>query len=201
VSVLDDKVVILYDPVEVINSGGSPYEFQNSAVMARGKEKQYAFDYVFDRHVSQESVFDKSVKFALDGVMEGFNATVFTYGATGAGKTYTMLGTDEQYGVMGLTFLELFRKIEEQKKNKDFKILMSYLEIYNENIRDLLMSNNDKVLELREDSMKGMVVSNLTEVIATSVEEVMTLLRIGNKNRTTEATNANETSSRSHAIL
>jgi kinesin family protein 18/19 len=64
---------------------------------------------------------------------------VFAYGATGAGKTHTMLGNDEQYGIMGLTFMELFKKIEEQKKNKEFKILMSYLEIYNENIRDLLI--------------------------------------------------------------
>ena len=78
---------------------------------------------------------------------------------------------------------------------------MSYLEIYNENIRDLLIQNTDKTLELREDVTRGIIVSNLTEVIATSVDEVMTLLRIGNKNRTTEATNANETSSRSHAIL
>ena len=79
------------------------------------------------------------MKFALDGVLDGFNATVFAYGATGAGKTYTMLGTDDIYGIMGLTFLELFRKIDEQKKNKEFKVLMSYLEIYNENIRDLLI--------------------------------------------------------------
>lgn len=156
---------------------------------------------MFGRHVSHDTVFDRSVKFALDGLLEGFNATVFAYGATGAGKTYTMLGSDDTYGIMGLTFIELFKKIEEQKKNKEFKILMSYLEIYNENIRDLLIQSNDKVLELREDALKGMVVSNLTEVIATSVDEVMTLLRIGNKNRTTEATNANETSSRSHAIL
>lgn len=78
---------------------------------------------------------------------------------------------------------------------------MSYLEIYNENIRDLLMQGSEKNLELREDNVRGMVVSNLTEVVANSVDEVMTLLRVGNKNRTTEATNANETSSRSHAIL
>lgn len=63
--------------------------------MVRNKEKQYAFDYAFDRHVSHETVFDRSVKFALDGILEGFNATVFAYGATGAGKTYTMLGTEE----------------------------------------------------------------------------------------------------------
>jgi kinesin family protein 18/19 len=103
---------------------------------------------------------------------------------------------------MGLTFIELFKKIDDQRKNKDFKILMSYLEIYNENIRDLLIQNSDyRSLDLREDATRGIIVNGLTEVIATSVDEVMSLLRIGNKNRTTEATNANETSSRSHAIL
>lgn len=100
-----------------------------------------------------------------------------------------------------MTFQELFKKINDQKKTKNFKILMSYLEIYNENIRDLLIQNNDKAFDIREEASKGMVVSGITEVIATSVDEVMTLLRIGNKNRTTESTDANETSSRSHAIL
>lgn len=107
-----------------------------------------------------------------------------------------------------MTFNELFKRIDEQKKTKDFKILMSYLEIYNESIRDLLNTENNNVgnvnknnLDLREDATRGIVVNGLTEVIATSVDEVITLLRIGNKNRTTESTNANETSSRSHAIL
>lgn len=72
--------------------------------MSRGKEKRYVFDFAFDKHISQESVFDKSVKFTLDGILEGYNATVFAYGTTGAGKTYTMLGTEENYGIMGLTF-------------------------------------------------------------------------------------------------
>lgn len=67
----------------------------NSGAIVRNREKQYAFDYVFDRHISHETVFDRSVKFALDGVLEGYNATVFAYGATGAGKTYTMLGTED----------------------------------------------------------------------------------------------------------
>jgi kinesin family protein 18/19 len=83
-------------------------------------------------------VFEKSVKFGLEGVLDGYNATVFAYGATGAGKTFTMLGSEDEDGVMGFTFTELFKRIEEQKKTRDFKILMSYLEIYNENIRDLM---------------------------------------------------------------
>ena len=198
VGTVDEKLVVLYDPAEVLANGKEVYEY---AAKPSGKEKQYAFDYVFGKEVLQKEVFEKSVKFALDGVLDGFNATVFAYGATGAGKTYTMLGTEEEYGVMGLAFVELFRKIEEQRRWKEFKILMSYLEIYNENIRDLLISSGERTLELREDAAKGMTVAGLTEVIATSVEEVMTLLRIGNRKRTTEATDVNETSSRSHAIL
>lgn len=79
---------------------------------------------------------------------------------------------------------------------------MSYIEIYNETLRDLLiMNSSEKALEMREDPQKGMQVAGATEVLCTSVSEIMTLLRIGNKNRTTEATDANEQSSRSHAIL
>ena len=113
-----------------------------------------------------------------------------------------MLGADENYGIMGLTFVEMFKKIDDQRKTKEFKILMSYLEIYNENIRDLLIQTTEnRNLDMREDAQRGIIVNGLTEVIATSVDEVMSLLIIGNKNRSTETTNANEASSRSHAIL
>lgn len=196
VNVVDEKLVVLYDPADAVNSGSLELGQQ------RGREKQFTFDFVFDRHAGPEEVFDKSVRSALDGVLEGFNATVFAYGATGAGKTHTMLGAENQVGVVELAFAELFRKVEEQRRSKEFKILMSYLEIYNETVRDLLLQQTaDKALEIREDALRGTIVSNLTEVVAASVEEVMTLLRIGNKNRTAEATNANETSSRSHAVL
>jgi len=74
--------------------------------------------------------------------MDGYNATVFAYGATGAGKTYTMLGNDEQIGIMGLTFKELFRRIDHARSTKNIKVSMSYLEIYNESIKDLIKSDN-----------------------------------------------------------
>ena len=90
--------------------------------------------------------------------------------------------------------------IEKQSRDKDFKITMSYLEIYNECIKDLLSHSGD-VLELREDPHKGITVAGINEIVASSAEEVMALLQLGNRNRTVEATNANETSSRSHAVL
>lgn len=82
--------------------------------------------------------------------MQGYNASVFAYGATGAGKTYTMLGTEENPGIMMLSIDELFNSIEDYSRERDYKIKVSYVEVYNENIRDLL-TERDEYLELRED--------------------------------------------------
>ena len=81
-----DKMVILTDPIEY---NGPSTIFKN-----RNKDQTYAFDYAFDKYTTQKTVFEKSTKFLIDGVVNGYNATVFAYGATGAGKTYTMLGTE-----------------------------------------------------------------------------------------------------------
>ena len=101
---------------------------------------------------------------------------------------------------MFLTLEELFSKISSYSSERDYKIKLWYLEIYNENIKDLL-SQNDETCDLREDPQKGTIVSNITELNVSSSKDIIHLLRKGNKNRTQEATNANETSSRSHAIL
>jgi kinesin family member 18/19 len=121
-------------------------------------------------------------------------------GATGAGKTYTMMGTDTSPGIMALTLGYLFKKINESKEPKNYEVSLSYLEIYNENIRDLLGTKPD-FLDLREDASRGVVVAGITTEIATSPDEIFLYLRKGNRNRTIEATGANEVSSRSHAVL
>ncbi len=112
-----------------------------------------------------------------------------------------MLGTEDMEGIMSLTLQELFDKITHYSTERDYKVKLWYLEIYNENIRDLLSPSNEEYLDLREDPNKGVSVANITELTVTSCKDIMQLLRRGNRNRTTEATNANETSSRSHAIL
>ena len=112
-----------------------------------------------------------------------------------------MLGTEESPGNMVLTLKELFKKIESYSSEREYNLKLSYLEIYNENIRDLLSNTNEENLELREDPSKGLCVSGITELHVNSTKDIMYQLRKGNKNRTVEATNANETSSRSHAIL
>ena len=131
--------------------------------------------------------------------MNGYNATVFACGATGAGIIYTMLGNDENPGIMLFTLKELFKEIKLYPQ-REFKIKLWYLEIYNENIRDLLVNNSEN-LELREDPIKGLIVNGITEKETNSTEDILSLLKKGNKNRTTEETDSNETSSRSHAIL
>lgn len=110
-----------------------------------------------------------------------------------------MLGTETDLGIMALTLQELFRKIEKNSADKDFSVKLWYLEIYNEYLKDLV-SPNKGFLDLREDK-KGTSVAGISEIEVRSADEILETLRIANRNRTQEATGANETSSRSHAIL
>lgn len=196
VKVMDEKFITVQDPATAQNDG----DFHSNQVSGGVKEKQYAFDYVFDENTEQKTVFDKTTQILIDGVLDGYNATVFAYGATGAGKTYTMLGTTSQQGIFGNAFEELFQQMNDSKQDKEFKIKMSFIEIYNEMIFDLLLPN-EKPLELREDAAKGIHVAGISEIRAESTKEVLELLHLGNQNRSTEATDANNESSRSHALL
>ncbi|GMF27381.1 unnamed protein product [Phytophthora fragariaefolia] len=181
----------------------------------RTREKRYAFDYVFSPHDDQQKVYQHTTKFLIHGVLNGFNATVFAYGCTGAGKTYTMLGTPEEPGIMARTLEDLFRNIERVHADPagrvQYRVTVSFLEVYNENIRDLLSASSScssastmptsEFLDLREDPVRGSVVAGLSEVEASNAQEVMKLLRRGNKYRSQESTTANSVSSRSHAVL
>lgn len=137
----------------------------------------------------------------IEGIIQGYNATVFAYGSTGAGKTHTMLGTEDQPGLMILSIEELFSQIERNSQEKDYKLKLSYIEVYNEVIKDLLNTTKQENLELREDNLKGISVAGVMEIMTTNTEEIMTYIRQGNKNRTKEFTEANDASSRSHAVL
>jgi kinesin family protein 18/19 len=194
VEILDNKVVVLLDPT---SEAPAPEE---AFRMKRSKEKQYAFDFVFDKASTQQEVYEKTTGFLLEGVISGFNATVFAYGSTGAGKTYTMVGDHDSPGVMLMTILELFRSMNATAFERSYKVKLSYLEIYNEVIRDLISGGNEH-LDIWEDPVKGVNVAGLTEIQADSAEAVVDMIRVGNRRRTCEPTKANETSSRSHAVL
>ncbi|KAL4240456.1 Kinesin-like protein kif19 [Mactra antiquata] len=188
---VEDRVLVLMDPME------DPEDILRAN---RSREKQFVFDSCFDGASTQEDVYNSSTKFLIDNVITGYNATVFAYGATGAGKTYTMLGTDGDPGIMARTLNDLFISMEKTSEDMKYKVTMSYLEIYNEMIRDLLNPSSG-ILDLREDSKGGIQVAGLTELKARSTDEVMHLLLQGNTQRTQEPTAANKTSSRSHAVL
>ncbi|EMR09100.1 hypothetical protein PNEG_02444 [Pneumocystis murina B123] len=199
VQVLDERVLI-FDPVDT----NPMARFQKTLlpVGKRVKEIKYAFDRVFDENATQEMVYENTAKPLLDGVLEGYNATVFAYGATGCGKTHTISGSPEDPGIIFLTMKELFDKMTSLADEKIIEITMSYLEIYNESIRDLLVpSSIAKPLSLREDSDKKIAVPGLTSYRPQSVNEVMEIILKGNANRTISPTEANSVSSRSHAVL
>uniref|UniRef100_A0A8C6UF27 Kinesin-like protein n=1 Tax=Neogobius melanostomus TaxID=47308 RepID=A0A8C6UF27_9GOBI len=188
---VDQQMVVLMDPLE------DPEDVLRAN---RSREKTYMFDVAFDFSNSQEEVYRATTKGLIEGLISGYNATVFAYGPTGCGKTYTMLGTDKEPGIYVRTLNDLFRAIEETSDDMLYSITMSYLEIYNEMIRDLLNPSSG-FLDLREDSKGEIQVAGITEVSTINAQEIMELLVKGNRQRTQEPTAANQTSSRSHAVL
>ncbi|KAI4897202.1 hypothetical protein NFI96_014909, partial [Prochilodus magdalenae] len=185
------QMVVLMDPLE------DPDDILRAH---RSREKTYMFDVAFDYTATQDEVYRATTKGLIEGLISGYNATVFAYGPTGCGKTYTMLGTDKEPGIYVRTLNDLFKAIEETSDDMQYSVSMSYLEIYNEMIRDLLNPSSG-FLDLREDSKGEIQVSGITEVSTINAREIMELLMKGNKQRTQEPTAANQTSSRSHAVL
>ncbi|GAA0141699.1 microtubule binding motor protein [Lithospermum erythrorhizon] len=166
--------------------------------LKRIRGRHFTFDASFPESTTQLEVYSTTTAELVEAVLQGRNGSVFCYGATGAGKTHTMLGSVESPGVMVLAIKDLFNKIRQRSFDGNHVVHLSYLEVYNESVRDLLSPG--RPLVLREDK-QGIVASGLTQYRAYSTDEVMSLLQQGNRNRTTEPTRANETSSRSHAIL
>ncbi|KAM6379218.1 LOW QUALITY PROTEIN: kinesin-like protein KIF19 [Pluvialis apricaria] len=188
---LGEQRVVLMDPSE------DPDDILRAK---RSREKTFVFDVVFDLRATQEEVYESTTKSLIEGVISGYNTTIFAYRPTGAGKTYTMLGTDCKPGIYIHTLDDLFKALEAIAEEMEYTVSMSYLEIYNEVIRDLLNPSSG-FLDLREDSRGSIQTAGITEVSTTNAQEIMQLLTKGNKQRTQEPTAANKTSSRSHAVL
>lgn len=200
VNVVDDKMLIFDPPETDPLSKMQKLAFPKSK--PRSREYRFVFDKLFDSDTSQEDVYSATTRPLLNSILDGFNATVFAYGATGCGKTHTILGSQESPGVIFLTMKELFERIDSLADTKIFDVSLSFLEIYNESIRDLLNPETDhKKLVLREDANKKISVTNLLTHKPNGVQDVMDLILQGNQNRTSSPTEANATSSRSHAVL
>ncbi|VTZ68268.1 kinesin-8, putative [Plasmodium chabaudi chabaudi] len=193
----EEKIVSIFNKNYVLIEKTN--EKESYLLSQKKKQSTYVFDVVFDVNASQEEVFYHTSKPLIPHVFKGINCTVFAYGATGSGKTYTMLDDKNQNGIVQLSLLELFTIIKE-KKCKNVKVLMSFLEVYNETIRDLLGKEKNKTLEVQED-VAEVKVSNLCEIEIQSYEQAMLLINEGVRNRKMSPTRANKVSSRSHAIL
>ena len=163
------------------------------------KDRSYTFDKAIGPGVSQGATFDMTTNALISDVLLGKNACCFAYGATGSGKTFTMTGSTEAPGLIPHTVDALFKAAS--KVGDDCTIQMQYVEIYNEQIKDLLNPEVGQALDVREAPGRGTYVSGAANVDVTSRKEVEELLLAGNENRTTESTQLNMVSSRSHAVL
>ncbi|XP_042323279.1 kinesin-like protein KIF21A isoform X4 [Sceloporus undulatus] len=187
-----------------------------------GKDKAFTFDYVFDIESHQEEIYVQCIDKLIEGCFEGYNATVFAYGQTGAGKTYTM-GTgfdvnimEEEQGIIPRAVKHLYRCIEEKKHAAikqglpppEFKVNAQFLELYNEEIldlfdttRDIDSKNKKSNIKIHEDSAGGIYTVGVTTRNVNAESEMMQCLKLGALSRTTASTQMNVQSSRSHAIF
>ncbi|KAJ3065134.1 kinesin-like protein Klp8 [Podochytrium sp. JEL0797] len=169
-----------------------------------GASLEFSFDRVF-QHQTQEDVFEHAGRDLLDHALEGYNTCLFAYGQTGSGKSHTMMGTPSDKGLIPRICDHLFLRINDnQLPEKAFTVTVSYIEIYNEKVRDLLNSNpsnKNTNLRVREHPTLGPYVEDVSKLVVTSYDQIERLMDLGNKARTTAATNMNDTSSRSHAVF
>ncbi|XP_026314392.1 kinesin-like protein KIF3A [Hyposmocoma kahamanoa] len=164
----------------------------------------YAYDAVFDYNTSQMDIYVQTASPIVEEVLKGYNGTIFAYGQTGTGKTYTMAGSNsapELRGIIPNSFAQIFSHIANAKDDEKFLVCVTYLEIYNEEVRDLLGNNPQQSLEVKERPDIGVFVKDLTGYVVHNADELEKIMAVGNKNRHIGATAMNTESSRSHAIF
>ncbi|XP_056419792.1 kinesin-like protein KIF13B isoform X1 [Hyla sarda] len=178
---------------------------------ARSQPKVFAYDHCFwsmdesvtEKFAGQDVVFQCLGENILQNAFEGYNACIFAYGQTGSGKSYTMMGTADQPGLIPRLCSTLFERTQKAENEElSFKVEVSYMEIYNEKVRDLLDPKGSRQsLKVREHKVLGPYVDGLSKLAVTSYKDIESLMSEGNKSRTVAATNMNEESSRSHAVF
>eukprot|EP01135_Chromosphaera_perkinsii_P007531 Nk52_evm15s913 gene=Nk52_evmTU15s913 len=196
------------------SKSGSGRRDRELTVQTGGQTKTYTFDRVFGPNSTQMDVYSDVVTPMLSEVLMGYNCTMFAYGQTGTGKTYTMEGypsadpkqnlnwqEDPDSGIIPRTLHNLFEILEQQ--TSEYSVKVSFVELYNEELRDLLNSNDNQKLRIFEDaSRKGsVIIQGAEEVVVRNKEDVFPILEMGSAKRQTAATNMNQTSSRSHCVF
>jgi len=169
------------------------------------KPHNFAFDHAYWSHdpgdkafVAQDQVFTDLGQDVVQNAFDGYNVCVFAYGQTGSGKTYTMMGSESDRGLIPRICETMFQRMVE---GTSYRTEVSYLEIYNERVKDLLKKNSAHNLKVREHPTQGPYVQDLSKHLVMDYKEILRLMEVGNDLRTTASTNMNDTSSRSHAIF
>ncbi|UYV79049.1 KIF13B [Cordylochernes scorpioides] len=183
-------------------------QYQNTAV-CRKQPKTFAFDQCFwsfcesdPNFASQQQVYECLGSDILDNAFQGYNACIFAYGQTGSGKSYTMMGSETDKGLIPRLCDGLFERIASNSvEDTTYKVEVSYMEIYNEKVHDLLDPKGKQSLKVREHNILGSYVDGLASMAVTSYDEIINQMTAGNKSRTVAATNMNSESSRSHAVF
>ncbi|XP_048858899.1 kinesin-like protein KIF27 isoform X2 [Brienomyrus brachyistius] len=179
----------------------------NTPQVILGNDRTFTFDFTFGPKSQQDQVYYTCVKPLVASLMDGYNVTVFAYGQTGSGKTYTIGGsnitssTESERGIIPHAIQDIFQHIEE-KHNSDFTVKASYIEVYKEELRDLLeLDTSSKDMHIREDEKGNTVLVGARENLVESVDQLMSVLQAGNAARHTGPTRVNDDSSRSHAVF
>ncbi|XP_059517403.1 centromere-associated protein E-like isoform X4 [Myotis daubentonii] len=173
----------------------------NNAVYQVDGSKSFNFDRVFDSNETTKDVYEEIAVPIIDSAIQGYNGTIFAYGQTASGKTFTMMGSGDYLGVIPRAIHDIFHKIE-KFPDREFLLRVSYMEIYNETITDLLCDTRKmKPLIIREDFNRNVYVSDLTEEVVSTSEMALKWIRKGEKNRHYGITKMNQRSSRSHTIF
>ncbi len=181
------------------------FEYSSNSLLEKtaSGQKVYRFDHCFGPPTNNGECYDKVGRSLVLHAMDGFNATIFTYGQTGSGKTHSILGNDEDPGFIPRCIEDVFAYVDDRAGDADFDIRVSYLEVYNEEINDLL-TEGDAGQNLRivtEDPQKGAIIENLQEVKVGSRPEVFQVIAKGEEQRSYGSTQMNATSSRSHTLF
>ena len=176
-------------------------------VSTKNSDKKYVYDRVFNPDEDNQVVFNDIGREIIDCAMKGFNSTIFAYGQTSSGKTHTMMGPDsldsDDRGLIPQGIEKIFDHIE-RSKEKTFLLRVSYMEIYNECVYDLLAQGNSAMkqdLKVQENAEGTIEIVDLNEVPVNSVVDMLNLMDYGQGKRNVAATGMNERSSRSHTIF
>ncbi|VAI32737.1 unnamed protein product [Triticum turgidum subsp. durum] len=193
-------VTVRARPLPPEDAQSSPWRISGNAVALTAQPStRFEFDRIFVEDCHTADVYGARTKHIVDSAVQGFNGTVFAYGQTNSGKTYTMRGSANEPGIIPLAVHDLFRTIQ-QHMDREFLVRMSYMEIYNEEINDLLVPEHRK-LQIHENYERGIYVAGLSEEIVTCPEQVLKFVSFGESHRHIGETNMNVYSSRSHTIF